>query len=516
MRSFNIQRAIISVWDKSGILPLSRFLVENGVEIFSTGGTYTKLKESGIEVQKIEDLTHFHEILGGRVKTLHPTIFAGILADLNEETHRRDLSAVSIQPFQLVIVNLYPFSETYHSDEKDPEKIVEMIDIGGPSMLRASSKNFKNVVVLSDPAQYNDFQDRWEKDEIDLEYRRGLAAAVFDKTTQYDANIANFFHGVGLHSLPDRLTLSYKKLHTLRYGENPDQPAVIYAPADRQNWEAFHQIQGKEISYNNYIDCLSVYRIIRDFHSSLPVCVIVKHTNPCGFGKGATPLKAYQRAVVSDPVSYFGGIVGVNRPVDEDLAKELSKTFLECIIAPGFEEKALLHLAKKKNLRLLIPAEADLTNEWEFKSFGKGLITQRIQSIDDNENNWRIVTKSHPQKNQMETLKLGWRLVRHVKSNAIVLCDSDGTVGIGAGQMSRVDSLKIAIRKAEEAGLPVRGTLMASDAFFPFRDSIDIAAQYGILGIIQPGGSIKDPEVISACDEHGIFMIFTGQRVFKH
>ncbi|MFA4837983.1 MAG: bifunctional phosphoribosylaminoimidazolecarboxamide formyltransferase/IMP cyclohydrolase [Candidatus Neomarinimicrobiota bacterium] len=516
MNEFNIRRAIISVWDKTGILPLSRLLESRGVEIFSTGGTFTKLKEAGIRVRKIEELTQFPEILGGRVKTLHPAVFAGILADVRDPSHVADLESTSVQPFQMVVVNLYPFSETYHSTEKNPDQIVEMIDVGGPSMIRAASKNYHNVIVLSSPNQYDEFRERLEKNEITTEYRRSLAAEVFAGTARYDAEIAEFFQGKTPPSVSPRLTLDFTQLHSLRYGENPDQAAAIYAPTGDPNWEAFHQLQGKEISYNNYIDCMAVYRIISDFEASAPACVIVKHTNPCGFGTSHTLMDAYRRAVQTDPVSYFGGIVGVNQPVDENLAEELAKTFLECVVAPSYSEKALEILSKKKNLRLLIPVQADLKCDWEFRNFGRGLITQAAQVADENEAAWRVVTDTKPPSQLMTSIRIGWKLVRHVKSNAIVLCNESGTIGIGAGQMSRVESLKISISKAEEAGLSVSGSTLASDAFFPFRDSADLASRYGIAGIVQPGGSIHDQEVIDACNEHGMFMIFTGKRVFKH
>ncbi|PIS27338.1 MAG: bifunctional phosphoribosylaminoimidazolecarboxamide formyltransferase/inosine monophosphate cyclohydrolase [Candidatus Marinimicrobia bacterium CG08_land_8_20_14_0_20_45_22] len=516
MNEFKIHRAIISVWDKTGILPLSQLLESRGIEIFSTGGTFTKLKEAGIRVTKIEELTHFPEILGGRVKTLHPAVFAGILADVRDPSHVADLESASVQPFQMVVVNLYPFSETYHSVEKTPDQIVEMIDVGGPSMIRAASKNYHNVVVLSRPNQYDEFRERLEKNEITTEYRRSLAAEVFAGTARYDAEIADFFQGEKPSSAPSRLMLDFAKLRSLRYGENPDQAAAIYAPTGNPNWEAFHQLQGKEISYNNYIDCMAVYRIISDFDVSTPACAIVKHTNPCGFGLGHTLSDAYKRAVQTDPVSYFGGIVGVNQSIDENLAEELVKTFLECIVAPSYSKKALGVLSKKKNLRLLVPIQADLQCEWEFRNFGRGLVTQAIQIADENEAAWRVVTETKPPTQTMASIRLGWKLVRHVKSNAIVLCDESGTVGIGAGQMSRIESLKISIGKAEEAGLSATGSTLASDAFFPFRDSADLASRYGIAGIIQPGGSIHDQEVIDACNEHGMFMIFTGKRVFKH
>jgi len=514
MNSLEVKRAIISVWNKENIVPLAQTLYQKGVQIFSTGGTYRKLSESGIPVEKIEDLTGFPEIMGGRVKTLHPLIFSGILADSADPGHQADLKKVKAAPFQLVVVNLYPFSETFHGGDKTHAEIVEMIDIGGPSMLRAASKNYKSVAVLSDPLQYDEFIDRFKNNKIDEDYRLRLAKDVFIETTIYDSEIASFFAGES-GALPDIMLRPYQKSAELRYGENPDQKAALYNPLLNPGLQPFRQLQGKEISFNNYIDCIAAYRIAFEYRSELAVCVNIKHTNPCGFGLGVTLLEAYKRAVKADPVSYFGGIVGVNRTVDEPLAEEFKKSFLECIVAPDYTPAALEILAKKKNLRLLIPDESYLKTNFDIKGYGQGLLVQEMQSIGDEEH-WDVVTEKQPDGGFYEVLRLGWHLVKHVKSNAIVLSDSAGSLGVGAGQMSRVDALKIAIRKAGEAGLDTRNSIMASDAFFPFRDSIDLAVEHGITGIIQPGGSIRDKEVIEACNEHGLFMLFTHKRVFKH
>lgn len=516
MSIFQIKRAVISVWDKTNILPLAQSLTRLGTEIFSTGGTFQALKAAGLAVKKIEDLTGFPEILGGRVKTLHPVVFAGLLADTTEESHRADLARVQVEPFQLVVVNLYPFRETYHAGNKSFEEIVEMIDIGGPGMLRAASKNFKNVAILSDPAQYEEFLQRLQKNEIDLEYRQKLAGAVFLKTTAYDAEIASFLSGGGKEKIPAVMVQAYSKHQNMRYGENPDQGAALYAPLSDPNWQPFEQLQGKEISYNNYVDCLAAYKCYATFKTDQAAVVIMKHTNPCGFAIGATPLAAYLRAVQTDPVSYFGGIVGVNREVDRELAEEFTKSFLECIIAPGYSAQALEILSKRKNLRLLIPDVKGLEFDLEMRAYGKGLLVQEQQAAEDLENDWKTVTETQPEPALLPAVKIAWHVVKHVKSNAVVFCDATGTTGVGAGQMSRVDSVKIAVRKAGEAGLSLKGTVMASDAYFPFRDSVDQAAEQGAVGIIQPGGSIRDEESITACNEHKLFMIFTGKRVFKH
>jgi len=515
MSSLNIKRVIISVWNKENIVPFARTLQSKGVRIYSTGGTFRKLSEENITVEKIEELTGFPEIMGGRIKTLHPLIFSGILANSANPDHIDDLKKVNATAFQLVVVNLYPFSETYHAGGKSDEEIVEMIDIGGPSMLRAAAKNYKSVAVLSHPSQYDEFLKRFEAGEINENYRRTLARDVFIQTSNYDTDIATFF-SEDKDPLPGLWLNHYQKSADLRYGENPDQQAALYNPQSDPKAQPFHQLQGKEISYNNYVDCIAAYRIAFEYKNELAVCVNIKHTNPCGFGLGQTPLDAYLRAVKADPVSYFGGIVGVNRPVDKALAEEWTKSFLECIVAPQFSTEALEILAKKKNLRLLIPNQNYLESKFDIKGYGKGLLVQEAQHGDDNEEKWEMVTEQKPQNQLYEALHLGWHLVKHVKSNAIVLVDQNGSIGVGAGQMSRVDALKIAIRKAEEAGLNIKNSIMASDAFFPFRDSIDLAVEYGVVGVIQPGGSVRDKEVIEACNEHGLFMLFTHKRVFKH
>ena len=514
MTTISIKRAILSVWNKDGIVPLAESLRARGIKLFSTGGTYRALREAGIPVTPIHELTQFPEIMNGRVKTLHPMVFAGLLADRSNTAHCHDLEKVNAEPFELVVVNLYPFSQTLRSGESDPAKLIEMIDIGGPSMLRAAAKNYSNVVVLSDPGQYEEFRQRLETGSLDLSYRRQLAGEVFANTAIYDTVIANYFGKAHRHTLPTLLFNPLQKQAELRYGENPDQQAALYGPADDPGWLPFQQLQGKEISYNNYIDCMSAYRIANAFDET--ACVLIKHTNPCGFGLGETAQAAYLRAVQTDPLSYYGGIVGVNRPVDGDLAAECSKSFLECIVAPEYSEDALRILAKKKNLRLLIPNHVELQSPFEMHGYGKGALLQTQATDDIQMDDWKCVTQSQPDDEHWRTLRMGWQLIKNVKSNAIVLVNETGAVGVGAGQMSRVDALKIAIRKAGEAKLDTHGCLMISDAFFPFRDSIDLAAEKGIRGVIQPGGSIRDKEVIKACNEHQIFMVFTGKRVFKH
>jgi len=512
MKATSIQRAIISVWDKTNLLPVARSLDQKGVQIYSTGGTYRFLTEAGIPVTKISDLTNFPEILDGRVKTLHPAVFAGLLARRGLATHRLDLETMALCPFDLVIVNLYPFQQTLNTTSDD-EQIIEMIDVGGPSMIRAAAKNHLDVLVLSDPSQYDEFMTRFEQQDFDAAYRRSLAAAVFAKTAAYDAAIAGYLNQPDPTGLPNLIFQAFVKAETLRYGENPDQQAALYHPIADLTARPFRQLQGKEISYNNYVDCLAAFRIV-DQLTPL-ACAIIKHTNPCGVGLGSSPCCAYLRAVQTDPVSYFGGIVAFNRPVDSETAYELNKSFLECIIAPEYETAALEILAKKKNVRLLIPVPEYLKFPTESRNYGRGLLAQTIQ-IETNPNLWQVISQKKPPQGITEILQMGWHIVHEVKSNAIVLTDHTGTIGIGAGQMARIDALKIALRKAEEAHLPVTGSFLFSDAFFPFRDSVDLAAQAGVAGLIQPGGSVRDQEVIEACDEHGLFMILTHQRVFKH
>jgi len=516
MNNLQIKRAIISVFDKTGIVELAKKLDENNVEIFSTGGTYRNLEEAGVRVSKISNLTEFPEIMNGRVKTLHPKVFAGLLADKGNPKHLADLESVSVTPFDLVCVNLYAFSEAYNNADSTEEQIIEMIDIGGPSMLRASAKNFSSVAVLSNAGQYAEFMEKMDKDELDVPYLKTLAGDVFVHTAQYDSAIATFFTESKDGNLDKYLFNNYEKLEDLRYGENPDQKAAIYKPIGEENWQPFKQLHGKQISYNNYLDCIGAYNIVKDMQSDEPLVANIKHTNPCGVGIGATAKEAYVRAVAVDPTSYFGGIVCSNRKLEADLATELKKSFLECIIAPEYSDEALEILSKKKNLRLLIPNDDVLESQLMMKEYGSGLLVQEKQKTEFNLADCKVVTESKPDDKLAKALNLGWNIVRNVKSNAIVLADDTGAIGVGAGQMSRVDAMKIAIRKAKEAGLNIENTIIASDAFFPFRDSIDVAAEYKIAGAIQPGGSMRDEEVIEACNEHKMFMLFTGQRVFKH
>ena len=509
-----IKKALISVWDKTNIIPLAKFLVENDVEIYSTGGTKKILEENNIRVISISKITEQDEIMDGRVKTLHPRIFGGILADRNNEQHIADLSALSSGFIDLVIVNLYPF-KTEAVDKKLPfSKAIEFIDIGGPSMLRAAAKNHANVIALCHHSQYNNFINLFKKNKGAFEEgdRLSFAENVFRLTAQYDSEIYNYF------STGDNKekNLNLLKINELRYGENPHQKATFFLnKGENQYWEKLH---GKDLSYNNYFDIETSISIVSEFDELS--CVIIKHANPCGFAIGDNSKEAYLLSVSCDPISYFGGIVAFNCEVDLDVAIELNKSFLECIVAPSFSINALEELKKKKNLRLIKLNDQLRTNnqpkEKIIKSVFNGFLIQDKDNQKDNVKNFKIVSKIAPNKNQLKALYLSWKLVKYVKSNAIVFSDNVKLLGVGAGQMSRVDSTKIAINKAKDNNLELKGSVMASDAFFPFSDCVKLAAEQGISGIIQPGGSIKDDEIIEEVNKQGMFMIFTKTRHFYH
>jgi phosphoribosylaminoimidazolecarboxamide formyltransferase/IMP cyclohydrolase len=493
----NIERAILSVSDKTGIVDLARALSAKGVEILSTGGTAKHLADNGIPVTPIAQWSGAPEILGGRVKTLTPKVFGAILHDRANAGHLADVQRLDIPPIDLVVVNLYPFEQTIAKEGVTIEEAIEQIDVGGPSMLRAAAKNHRHVLPLCDPSLYDEFLREFEDGAISNEFRLKCAVRVFEKTSTYDATIAAFL-GRG-----DRLTLSLEKFQDLRYGENPHQTAGFYVRAGEK---PFAQLQGKELSYNNLLDLDSALRLANAFGE--PAAAIIKHTNPCGVARRDTLANALRAAIEADPISAFGGIVGANRPFDGDSARAIADLFLEVIVAPSFDEEALAILAKKKNLRLVttnVPrAENDL------RSAAGGLLIQspdRIASRDS----WKAVTERQPTAEEMNGLEFAWIICAHVKSNAIVLTDEAQSVGVGAGQMSRVDAAKVAIMKATR-----RAPFAASDAFFPFRDGLDVLADAGVRAIIQPGGSVRDAEVIEAANERGLVMVFTGERHFRH
>lgn len=514
-----IRRALISVSDKKNLEILAKGLAKFGVELISTGGTLNELKNKGFKSVSISAFTGFPEILGGRVKTLHPKVFGSLLARRDEEDDKKDVVSQDLKPIDMVVVNLYPFEKVLKKGA-DEKEILENIDIGGASLLRGAAKNYKWVATLSDPDRYEKILDELERNEgaLSLDTRQNLASEAFLHTAQYDALIANYFdQKTKKEKFPPQLWLSYTKIQSLRYGENPHQEAHLYKDMNffGASVTGSQILSGKELSYNNLNDLDSVLTILEDFQS--PFAVIVKHTNPCGASCGENLAKAYEDALSCDPMSAFGGIIGLNRVVDTETAKKIHDTFfVECCIAPGYEEDALELLKKKKNRRFL--SCPDLLKKRVggvnvFKIIKGGLLVQTPDEYEVFEDDLKIVTKEKPTKKQIKSLLFGYKIVKHIKSNAIVLVQNEKTVGIGAGQTSRVDSVIIACRKANDRA---KGSALASDAFFPKRDGIDQAAKSGVKAIIQPGGSKGDEEVIKACDEHKIAMVFTGIRHFKH
>jgi phosphoribosylaminoimidazolecarboxamide formyltransferase/IMP cyclohydrolase len=518
-----IKRALISVSDKDGIVDFARELNGFGVEILSTGGTAKLLREKGIAVKDVSDFTGFPEMLDGRVKTLHPKIHGGLLGLRDNPEHVATMKEHGIEPIDMVVVNLYPFEATVARPDCTLEEAIENIDIGGPTMLRSAAKNNRDVTVIVDPEDYSGVLDEMKKSggTVSRESNFSLAVKVYQHTAAYDGAISNWLGlrtGEGIADFPNSLSLQYKKAQGMRYGENPHQKAAFYV--ERQVGEASistaRQIQGKELSYNNIADTDAALECVKQF-SEGPACVIVKHANPCGVALGGNLLQAYERAFSTDPESAFGGIVAFNRELDGETAKAIvDRQFVEVIIAPKVSAGAVEAVAAKKNVRLLEcgawPAEPG--TRLDFKRVNGGLLVQDadLELIDA----IKVVTRRAPTDKEMEDLLFTWRVAKFVKSNAIVYGRDGMTVGVGAGQMSRVNSARIAAIKAEHAGLEVKGSVMASDAFFPFRDGIDNAAAAGIAAVIQPGGSIRDEEVIAAADEHGMAMVFTGMRHFRH
>jgi phosphoribosylaminoimidazolecarboxamide formyltransferase/IMP cyclohydrolase len=486
----SVERAILSVSDKTGIIELAKALRAKGVEILSTGGTATHLQDAGVEVTPIAKWSGAPEILGGRVKTLTPKVFGAILFDRAKDDHRSDVERLAIPPIDLVVVNLYPFEETIAREGVTIPEAVEQIDIGGPSMLRAAAKNHRDVLPLCDPSLYADFLKELERGDISDEFRLRCAIAVFEKTSKYDATIAQFLGGGQPPSA----------VH-LRYGENPHQKASFTGPA-------INQIHGKELSYNNLLDLDAALRLPNAF--AQPAACVIKHTNPCGVARRGSVAEAVTAAIAADPVSAFGGIVGVNREFDAACARAVETLFLEVIVAPAFSDEAREILTKKKNLRLIIGGLP--SNATEVRSAAGGVLEQTVDRIGGRDG-WKVVTEKQPTAEEMDGLEFAWIVCAHVKSNAIVFTSESQSIGIGAGQMSRVDAAKVAMMKATA---PTAGAFAASDAFFPFRDGLDILADAGVRAVIQPGGSVRDAEVIAAANEHGIAMVFTGERHFRH
>ena len=510
-----MKRALVSVSDKTNLVPFVSSLVELGYEIISTGGTKKALKAAGIKTIGISEVTDFPEIMDGRVKTLHPKVHGALLCVRDNPDHVRQIEELGIQYIDLVCVNLYPFKETVQKPGVSHEEIIENIDIGGPSMLRSASKNYKFIPVLCDPSDYDAVvKELRENGETSLTTREYLAAKVFRHTASYDTMIASYLTERTGEKYPEKFTITFDKVQELRYGENPHQSAAFYKGMNPQYSLAnAKQLHGKELSYNNIQDGNAAIEILKDFEGQ-PAVVGLKHMNPCGVGIGKTIEEAWDKAYEADPVSIFGGIVAFNEPIHASVAEKLSKIFLEIIIAPAFDEDAFEILSKKKNIRLMqLDTSLEVNAKYKVTNVNDGLLVQDIDDHKITAEDLRCVTNRKPTEEELEQLLFAWKVVKHVKSNAIVLVKDNMTIGVGAGQMNRVGAAKIAI---EQAGEKAKGSIMSSDAFFPMPDTVEEAVKAGVTAIIQPGGSIKDQLSIDVCNEHGIAMVYTGVRHFKH
>jgi len=509
--------ALLSVSDKAGLVEFATELARLQWELVSTGGTAAALRSAGLTVRDVSDLTGFAEMLDGRVKTLHPAIHGGILARRDRPAHQQQLEAAGIQPIALVIVNLYPFRETAARTDATPEDVIEQIDIGGPALLRSAAKNFASVTAVVDPTDYPRVLAALESREDDSELRRELAGKVFAHTAGYDAAIAAWFAAARGDAFPDRLALAFERSQLLRYGENPDQRAAFYIERPGAGLASLEQHGGKELSFNNLLDLEGALLATDPFRSTGDVCcAIIKHTTPSGLAIGASPLEAYRKALACDPVSAFGSVIAFTVPVDQPAAEAVSSLFVECVVAPAFSDAALEILGRKKNLRVLAGRADWPSDALDFKRVRGGVLVQERPPVEGGRRAWRIVSRRPPTPGEWTDLEFAWRAVASVKSNAIVIAKDGATIGIGAGQMSRVDASFLAAHKAAQAGLDTHGAVMGSDAYFPFRDGVDQAAAAGVTAIVQPGGSVKDAEVVAAADEHGIAMVLTGRRTFRH
>ena len=517
--SARIQRAILSVTDKTGLVDFARKLSALGVELISTGGTAKLLRDSGVTVKDISELTGFPEMLDGRVKTLHPKVHGGILHRREDPKHVAAVAEHGIAPIDMVVVNLYAFEKTAAKPGVAFEELIENIDIGGPSMIRSAAKNFHDVAIVTSPSDYDSIADELSRSggALSRETKWHLAQKAFATTAAYDSAIASTLERISSDKVqlqesadfPNTLRFQFHKTLDLRYGENPHQKAAMYSDGSGVGVANSRQLQGKELSYNNIVDLQAAWDLAQEFEE--PVVAIIKHTNPCGTASGKTLAEAYKRALECDPVSAFGGVIGVNRPIDADAAEEMHKLFLEVIAAPAFDEAAKAKFASKKNLRLV---EVKAVNQkWVLKNVSGGMLVQDSDVRPLQDADLKVVTKRAPTPEETRALLFAWKVCKHVKSNAIVYARDGQTVGVGAGQMSRVDSAKIGAMKAQ---LPLKGTVAASDAFFPFPDGVEEIAKAGATAIIQPGGSQRDPEVIEAADRLGLAMLFTGVRHFRH
>ena len=505
-----INRALISVFDKTGLDKLAKEFVSRGIEIMSTGGSAKFLRDKNIKVTDVSDYTNFPEIMDGRVKTINPLVEGGILG--LRDKHEKDAKDNNIKWIDIVICNLYPFSETISKNDCDQALALENVDIGGPTMIRSAAKNVGWVTVIVDPNDYDYLLENiTDENEIDFDSRSFFSAKAFGHTAQYDTIIHNYLKP---EKLSDDFTLTFTKHSEMRYGENPHQAAAAYTiPGDRSNNILNAKIhQGKKLSYNNIMDADAALSCLKEFNST--ACVIVKHANPCGVALGANMLNVYKRAFNADSLSAFGGIIAINQPCDDILAEEISKVFVEIVLAPAFTKKSLEIFSKKKNLRVLEVGNIQSREQLlEVRNVVGGVIVQETDTSILSEDNLQVVTENKPSDSDIKTMLFGWKVLKHVKSNGILIVKDNTTVGVGAGQVSRVDSVDIAMNKSGDS---IKDSILCSDAFFPFRDSIDKIAGSGIKAVLQPGGSVRDDEVISACNEHGIAMVFTGQRCFKH
>jgi phosphoribosylaminoimidazolecarboxamide formyltransferase / IMP cyclohydrolase len=537
-----IRRALISVSDKTGIIDFAKELSNFGVQIISTGGTAKSLREAGLAVTEVAEITNFPEMMDGRVKTLHPKIHGAFLALRDNENHVASMNEHGIEPIDLVCVNLYPFEQTVAKEGVELAEAVENIDIGGPAMIRSASKNWRDVAVVTDSGLYESIVAELKETDgsLSLQTRQRLAALAYTRTASYDLAISSYlakqlsnedleflepFNPLGdlafietetedEEGLNDYKTIELAKVTDLRYGENPHQHAALYSTEESGGIAQAEQLHGKEMSYNNYVDAEAAWNLVQDF-AELAV-TIIKHTNPSGVGTGATNLEAYQRALSTDPVSAFGGIVALNRTVDAETARAINEVFTEVVVAPDFATDALEIFQTKKNLRVLRVAETKNRSNYTYKQISGGMLVQEKDLYKISEADLKFVTERQPTESEITSMLLAWKVCKHVKSNAIVFANENQTLGVGAGQMNRVDSVRIAAMRAERFELPLQNAAMASDAFFPFRDNIDEAAKFGISAIIQPGGSMRDEEVIAACNEFGLTMALTGFRHFNH
>lgn len=538
-----IKRALISVSDKTGIIEFANELASFGVQIISTGGTAKSLREAGLTVTEVAEITNFPEMMDGRVKTLHPKIHGAFLALRDNENHVNSMNEHGIEPIDLVCVNLYPFEQTIAKEGVELAEAVENIDIGGPAMIRSASKNWRDVAVVTDAKLYESVivELKETNGSLSLETRQRLATLAYTRTASYDLAISSYlaqqlsnedleflepFNPLGdlvfidsddedeTEGLSEYQTIELAKVTDLRYGENPHQKAALYSTEESGGIAQAEQLHGKEMSYNNYVDAEAAWNLVQDF-DELAV-TIIKHTNPSGVGTGANNLEAYKRALSTDPVSAFGGIVALNQKVDAETAKAINEVFTEVVVASDFDDEALEIFKTKKNLRVLRVAETKNRSNYTFKQISGGMLVQEKDLYNVSAADLKFVTERQPTEEEIKAMLLAWKVCKHVKSNAIVFANENQTIGVGAGQMNRVDSVRIAAMRAERFELPLKGAAMASDAFFPFRDNIDEAAKFGISAIIQPGGSVRDEEVIQACNEHGLAMGLTGIRHFNH